>query len=106
MLGVLRRIEGPKAHVLAVVGLALSGCGQETPTQGEVVVYVDTDLPVPQLASRLRIDAFDDDGTWSDSRDVARIDPTDWPASFSVFNDTGTSRSVTLRLRAYPGGHV
>src|SRR5882724_9750239 len=94
-----------------VLGLAALACGhaqpKELPALGEVVVSIDTDAPVPQLISRLRIDLFDQDGRWFDSRDVARADPADWPASFSVYTlDEQTPRTVLVRARAYLEGHT
>ena len=90
--------------------LAVLACGKagpkELPALGEVVVSIDTDAPVPQLVGRLRIDLFDEDGSWFDSRDIARTDPADWPASFSVYTiDETTPRTILLRARAYLEGH-
>jgi len=79
------------------------GCGDRTlPPLGEVLVVVDTDLAVPRVASRLRVDTYGVDGTWLESRDVARPDPRDWPASFSVqAPDDIVDREVVVRLRVY-----
>src|SRR5262249_21735536 len=77
------------------------------PPLGEAVIIVDTDLPVPKLAGRLRVDAFTPDGTWYASRDYGRPDPSDWPVSFAVYSpDPAAERVVSLRLRAYPEGKV
>lgn len=92
----------------AALGVALlaGGCTDELPPLGEAVVVVDTDVAVPQLVSALRLDLYDwDEGTprWYASRTVARPDPRDWPASFSLFNpDAEVPRRVTVRLRAFP----
>ncbi len=75
------------------------------PAYGEALVVVDTDLPVPRVVSRLRIDLYAEDGTWLTSRDEIRPDPRDWPTSFSVYtDDEARGRVVMLRLRAYPEG--
>jgi formylglycine-generating enzyme required for sulfatase activity len=75
------------------------------PPYGEALVVVDTDLPVPRVVSRLRIDLYAEDGTWLTSRDDVRPDPRDWPTSFSVYTDDETRGHVVLvRLRAYPEG--
>lgn len=75
------------------------------PPYGEVLLVVDTDLPVPRVATRLRIDAYTSDGTWLASRDELRPDPRDWPVSFSVTtDDEQRGRQVLVRLRAYPEG--
>jgi hypothetical protein len=48
----------------AAVALA-SGCASSAPPPlPEVLVVVDTDLPVPRVASRLRIDLYAEDGRW------------------------------------------
>lgn len=98
------------ASVLARIALLASAgvaCGGETslPPHGEALVIVDTDLPVPKLASRLRVDLFAEDGTWIESRDIGRSDPRDWPASFSVYSDDDArEKRVLVRLRAYADG--
>ena len=72
---------------------------------GEAIFVVDTDLPVPRVASRLRVDVFSGDGTWIATRDDVRPDPRDWPVSFSVYADDDSKGHVLLvRLRAYPDG--
>jgi len=72
-----------------------------------VVLTVDTDAPVPTLASRLRVDLYDSTGTWFASRDFGLPDPSDWPTSFAVSApDGGGATTVTVRLRAYPDGQV
>ncbi len=87
----------------------LTACGafdrSALPPYGEALVVVDTDLPVPRVASRLRIDLYASDGTWFASRDDVRPDPRDWPVSFSVYADDASRGHVVLvRLRAYPDG--
>jgi formylglycine-generating enzyme required for sulfatase activity len=83
------------------------------PPLGEALLVVDTDLPVPKLAGRLRVDYFTPRGTWYASRDLAapRASPddaqSDWPVSFAVALGSGDSATdVVLRLRAYPEGQV
>lgn len=77
------------------------------PPRGEVIVVVDTDLPVPRVVSRLRIDVYAEDGTWLATRDDVRPDPRDWPTSFSVFtDDESRAHVVFVRLRAYLDGRV
>lgn len=74
---------------------------------GEALIVVDTDLQVPQLASRLRVDLHEDDGALFATRDDVRPDPRDWPTSFSVFtDDTARGRVVLVRLRAYLEGRI
>lgn len=77
------------------------------PPLGEVVVAVDTDAPVPELVSRLRVDFFDAAGVWFDSRDILRADARDWPASFSVHSDDEhADKTLILRLRGYQDGRL
>jgi formylglycine-generating enzyme required for sulfatase activity len=77
------------------------------PPQGEVLLVVDTDMPVPAFVNRLRVDAYDASGGWYLSRDTALPSVSDWPASFAL--DLGDTQGETLalvRLRAYAEGRV
>lgn len=77
------------------------------PPYGQAVVVVDTDLPVPSVVSKLRIDLLDERGNVFDRRDELRLDPRDWPTSFGVFtDDPENERTVFVRLRAYSEGRV
>jgi formylglycine-generating enzyme required for sulfatase activity len=95
---------------------------------GEVEIVVDTDMPVPRLVSRLRVDAYSeieatpvrfpdsDPGPprapairrpWVESRDFLRASPADWPTSFTVYSphpDRGGT--MLVRLRAYLDGKI
>lgn len=93
---------GRTGSVLAA--LAATACVGELPPNAEVVIVIDTDLPVPRLAGALRIDIFDDGGTWLESRTIARPDPADWPASFSLQAPDNVGRTRILRVRAFPQG--
>ncbi len=71
---------------------------------GEAVVVVDTDLPVPLVASALRVDLYDSGGVWLESRDIVLRDPRDWPASFSVqAADELRERDLLVRVRVHGG---
>jgi formylglycine-generating enzyme required for sulfatase activity len=92
---------------VATLALASAGCGEAPLPFGEALVIVDTDLPVPHVVSRLRVDVYDGAGRWLDSRDIARPDARDWPLSFSVYSeDEGDDHETWLRLRVYPEGRV
>ncbi len=98
-----------RAFAPAALAAALSACGGQKalPAHGEALVVVDTDLPAPALAGRLRLDLYAEDGTWFESRDVGRTDPSDWPSSFSVYSDDDAKdKLVMARLRVYPDGIV
>jgi formylglycine-generating enzyme required for sulfatase activity len=82
------------------------GCSDALPSYGQALVVIETDLSAPAVAGRLRIDTYTENGIWIESRDIARPDPRDWPASFGVFTKSEASRTVILRLRAYPEGAV
>jgi formylglycine-generating enzyme required for sulfatase activity len=90
--------------------LALFACGGDgsLPPLGEVEIVVDTDMPVPRLVSRLRVDAYSDaDGRWVASRDFIRASPTDWPTSFVVYSPDDTrGGTMRVRLRAYLDGKI
>lgn len=86
---------------------ACGGTAEPPPPHGEALLVVDTDLPAPRLASRMRVDLYSEDGRWFESRDIGRPDPRDWPASFSVFSDDDhAARDVLVRVRVYPEGVV
>ena len=88
--------------VLAGAAACLACEPDPLPPFGEALVVVDTDLPVPSVVSRLRIDLHGEDGAVFESRDDVRPDPRDWPTSFSVFtDDPARGRVVLVRLRAY-----
>jgi formylglycine-generating enzyme required for sulfatase activity len=91
---------------IALGGLAaLVSCKSDLPPLPEALVVVDTNLPVPLVASRLRVDFYKADGTWFDHADLARPTPQEWPASFSVYStDESRAQKVYVRLRVYPEG--
>jgi formylglycine-generating enzyme required for sulfatase activity len=94
-----------RAALAAIVLVACGGDRSGPPPFGEALFVVDTDLAVPQLAGRLRVDVFREDGAWIESRDIGRSDPSDWPASFSVYAEDDVKDHLALvRLRAYPEG--
>ncbi len=99
------RPVSPRAALVPLfAGLAVAGCGRELPPLGEALVVVDTDLPVPQIAGRLRVDVYES-GVWIESRELARPDARDWPVSFSVVGkDDGRDHDVMVRLRVFPEG--
>lgn len=86
--------------------LALLGCSARTlPPRGEGLIIIDTDVPL-NFVDRLRVDVFED-GRWIESRDIARRDVADWPASFSVYtDDTTRAHRALIRIRAYPDGKM
>lgn len=87
--------------------LAATGCDDSLPPWAEALVVIDTDAPVPQVVNRVRVDLYDADGVWFDSRDLARPDPRDWPVSFSVYSDDEAHGDrFWVRARAYPEGRV
>lgn len=99
-----------RAALAALVVTSVVACEPKVKTLaplGEVIIVVDTDMPVPLAVNRLRVDLYAEDGTWFESRDVARSKKTDWPTSFGVFlPDPNRETSVHVRLRAYLDGEV
>jgi formylglycine-generating enzyme required for sulfatase activity len=86
--------------------LFVASCQKEPAPFGEALVVVDTDAPTETLGLRLRVDTYAGDGTWLDSREIARRYAQDWPASYSVFTpDEAHGRDVVVRLRLYPEGN-
>jgi formylglycine-generating enzyme required for sulfatase activity len=107
-VGASHAVTGAPALAIALAcalaaALVLPSCGPRVlPALGEAVVVVDTDLPVPRVASALRVDTYGANGTWLDSRDIVLRDPRDWPASFSVqAPDDLRDRDVVVRIRVH-----
>jgi hypothetical protein len=93
--------------------LLLLGCSSEEEPRPQLLVVVDTDLPViGQLADdallspdaavdTLRIDLLGADGLPSSSESFARPEARDWPVSFGVRAGHEGQVEVVLRLRAF-----
>lgn len=81
-------------------------CSDAPPPFGEALLVVQTDVAIPQRVDRLRVDIHGQDGALLESRDVLARRPDEWPISLSVAADADEERVVTVRLRAYPEGHV
>jgi formylglycine-generating enzyme required for sulfatase activity len=93
--------------VLALCGASEACSASALPPLPEALVVIDTDLPIPNVVSDLRLDFYDERWNWFESRDLPRADPNDWPVSFSVYSeDTARDTLVWVRLRLYPGGRV
>ena len=83
-------------------GVAVACAASSLPPYGEALFVVDTDLPVPSVINRLRVDSYTADGTWFDSADFSLPVAGSWPASFGVDStSTGGATDVLVRLRAY-----
>ncbi len=96
-----------RSYLCVIPSCLLGACGVDPlPPYGEVVLRVDTDLPAPRLAGRLRIDLYDAEGRWFETRDLARPNAHDWPVSFSVYTEASEFVRVWVRLRVYPEGKV
>src|SRR5262245_53514514 len=95
---------------VACLLLGVVSCAPETkvlPPVGEVLIVVDTDMPVPRFVSRLRIDVYTEGRVWYESRDVSRARPDEWPTSFGLYiASPETEQKALVRLRAYPEGEL
>ncbi len=95
----------PRSGALLTLALGLLACGPEP--YAEALVVVDTDLAVPRLVNRLRVDLYTEQGQWFESRDFGRPTASDWPVSFSVISQDESQETFTLlRLRAYAAGKI
>lgn len=102
-----RTLSGLIRALLVATSIGACNLDAEKPPLPEVLVVVDTNVPVPLVAARLRVDLYDDRGVWFDSTDFGRPDIRDWPASFSVYSeDESRERTIWIRLRTYPEGAV
>jgi formylglycine-generating enzyme required for sulfatase activity len=92
---------------LSIASALLLSCGQKAPPPlPQATIVVDTDLPVSRLAARLRVDVYDDRGTWIESREAPLPERASWPASFTVYSPNDASRTVLVRLRLFPEGQI
>jgi formylglycine-generating enzyme len=91
-----------RAFVPAGLVLSLWGCGP-----GQTMVFIETDVRIPALLSRVRIDLHRDD-RWFESRDF----PLSWQhdrlgtTSFSLVNHDGTDSQFVVRVRGYVEGRL
>lgn len=69
-------------------------------------MFVDTDLPTPEIANRVRIDLYRADGTWFASRDVQTAERAAFPLSFDLQAADGAASAVRVRLRVYPSTYI
>ncbi len=93
---------------LLLATMASARCAPEQlPRFGEARVSISTDAPVPSVVNRLRLDLYAEDGTWQESREVARSLAEEWPATFSIFTrETQSTQRGLLRIRAYSEGRT
>lgn len=103
--GPSRRLARRAVSVFLATSLAAicaSACQEAPPAYPSALVTVDTDLAVPRLVSRLRVDIFNERGAWIDQRQFSFTDARAWPVSFGiVMRDDTRSADVMLRLRAF-----
>ena len=91
--------------------LAVSGCSSEAAPLGQLLVVLDTDVPVVDQVithrelsndaalDSVRVDVLGADNTPVDFLDVTVPDPSDWPVSFGV--QTSSESRVRLRVRLF-----
>src|SRR5262245_18180350 len=85
----------------AFVALATVSCGDADP-RDQLVVYIDTDLSVPEHVDTVLVERLDPDGASVESRQDVAPNPSDWPISFAVL----PGATVRFRVRAYPEGRL
>jgi formylglycine-generating enzyme required for sulfatase activity len=88
------------------VGACVPACAADLEPFGEALVVVQTDARVPERLNRVRIDVYGADGALLSMRELSTPSARDWPLSFSVVADAEAERLVTVRIRAFPEGHV
>lgn len=103
LVGRVARV-GCLAVCAALAGMVFVGCSSEEEGEGSTRLFIDTDLPTPEVASRLRIDLYRQDGTWFDSRELDTATAGAFPASFDLAAPASGSTSITVRLRVFPVG--
>ncbi len=85
--------------------LTLAGCALDPGARPQVVLYVDTDVPVPSLADTLRVEVLDSDLTVSEARTYVLPNVTDWPVSFGIAPRPDGAATV-VRLRLYEASRI
>lgn len=90
---------------IAALAAILLSCSGAAPPYGTLVLSVGTDLEVPRLLARLRVDVIGEGGTILESREASLRDRSALPASFVVYTRE-TRRSILVRVRGYPDGAV
>jgi formylglycine-generating enzyme required for sulfatase activity len=83
----------------------VTGCAMDAELQPQVVLFIDTDVPVPSLADTLRIEVLEPDGSSSDARVYVRPNPSDWPVSMGIAPREDGAPTL-LRLRLYEASHI
>lgn len=86
--------------------LAIACSSSEGVEEGRTRLVIDTDLPTPEVASRLRVDLFREDGTWFASRELDTSRPGAFPASFDVAAPASGEARVRVRLRLFPDAYT
>ncbi len=85
--------------------LVVAGCAADVDPRAQVLLWVDTDVPVPSLADTLRIEVLEPDGSVSDSRTYVRPNTDDWPVSLGVAARSDGAPTL-MRLRVYEASHI
>jgi formylglycine-generating enzyme required for sulfatase activity len=98
-----------------MLALCLLGCDGPARPAGYVSVRIDTNVAVPRLVDRIRIDVFTEDGRWLSSTDRAVSTPlrlgdrardaTPLPIDFALVPRDVATRAL-VRVRGYREGHV
>src|SRR5579883_3328289 len=88
---------------LLAVACASGGCTRDSPPPPQLLVVLDTDVPVPEFADRVRIEVFDSLGdTPPSTREVVVSSAADLPISFGFrAADDASTGTARLRVRAY-----
>lgn len=100
------------ALVSALAGSLFTGCSDAPEPRPQLLIVVDTDLPVANQApavspdatvDTLRVDLIADDGHVTDFLDVVAPSLQDWPVSFGVASADLPLGEARLRLRLFRG---
>lgn len=109
-----RRVEIRGFLGASAVAVAALACGTpEGEARPQLVVVVDTDLPLPSQVrddptlsadatiDTVRIDVIGDDREVREVREIVAVEPASWPITFGV--TTEGRPALTLRVRAFRG---
>ena len=91
--------------ILTICLLLAASCGKPS-EPAEVLIVVDTNLPVPRVVSSMHFDFYKSDGTWFDSRTEDQLTADRFPLSFTLAGDQMQRANVMVRIRAFKRGSL
>jgi formylglycine-generating enzyme required for sulfatase activity len=101
-------ILSPAGVLATAIACGTAACDKTAQPRPQLVVVLDTDVPVPEFADRVRIELFDgDDQPLAAVREVVISSAADLPISFGFrAPDNASTGTGRLRVRAYRSSDI